>query len=52
MRIDAGEMLYVGAVGMLLDIDVVGMFIDIGVFCVNELAASERRLFVVYKDRG
>ena len=42
LRTDAVEM-YVGAVEMLL---------DIAVFCVIELAASERRLFVVYNDRG
>ena len=37
--------------GKMLD-DIVGMFMDTGIFCVNKLAASERRLFVVYKDRG
>ena len=36
----------------MLDVDAVGMFMDIGVLCVNKLAASERRLFVVYRDRG
>ena len=32
--------------------DTVEMSVDVGVFCVIELAASERRLFVVYNDRG
>ena len=40
---DAGE--------MFVDIEIVEM-VDIGVFCVSTLAASERRLFVVYKNRG
>ena len=32
--------------------DAVMMVLDIGVFCVIELAASERRLFVVHDDKG
>ena len=44
-------MLDVDVVGMV-DIDVVEMMLEIGVFCVIKLAASEMRLFVVYKDRG
>ena len=32
--------------------DTVEMSVDVGVFCVIELAASERKLFVVYDDRG
>ena len=38
--------MYVDAVEMVLDIALEG------VFCVIELAASERRVLVVYNDRG
>ena len=41
--------MYIDAVGMY--VNVVEMLLDIGVFCVIKLAASERRMFVVYDDR-
>ena len=33
-------------------VDAVEMLLDVGLFCITQLGGSERRLFVVYDDRG